>query len=230
MQANLGFHLDHPRGDLDEAQSQGVELRDGKTRALRHRGAQAPHQPVGAGMQEQPELVGGRACAGRAVGGEMRLPGLDVVLGRAAPAVDILVERLGLSAGEVGDDEAAIGPLGADLDPGDDALDAAPTGGPVNELLEPADLARFRRRFEASRRAGLQVRDMLAQGRGGCQAEDEVDVVGAAPVNDQRTAVMSVGSDQDAGVRPVAQSRARGGAGERGSQPHSAAWPVATPR
>ena len=90
-------------------------------------------------MQEQPELVGRRACAGRAVGGEMRLPGLDVVLGRAAPAVDILVERLGLSAGEVGDDEAAIGPLGADLDPGDDALDAAPTGGPVNELLEPAE-------------------------------------------------------------------------------------------
>ena len=109
-------------------------------------------------MQEQPELVGRRPGAGRAVGGQMRLPGLDVVLGRAAPAVDILVERLGLSTGEVGDDEAGIGALVADLDPGDDALDPAPTGGPVDELLEPPDLARFRRRFEASRRAGLQVR------------------------------------------------------------------------
>ena len=136
-----------------------------------------------------------------------------MVLGRAAPAVDILVERLGLSTGEVGDDEAAIGTLAADLDPGDDALDAAPTGGPVNKLLEPADLARLRRRFEASRRAGLQVRDMLAQGRGGCQAEDEVDVVGAAPVNDQRTAVMSGWCSASCSGSP-----ARGGAGERGSR------------
>jgi hypothetical protein len=92
----------------------------------------------------------------------MRLPRLDVVLGRAAPAVDILVERLGLPTGKVGDDEAGIGTLGADLDPRDDALDAAPTSGAVNELLEPADLACLGRRFEARRRAGLQIRDMLA--------------------------------------------------------------------
>ena len=59
-----------------------------QTRALRHQRAQAPHQPVGAGMQEQPELVCRRSWAGRAVGREMGLPGLDVVLGRAAPAVD----------------------------------------------------------------------------------------------------------------------------------------------
>ena len=112
-----------------------------KLRALRHRGAQAPHQPVSAGMQEQPELVGRRLGAGRAVGRQMRLPGLDVVLGRAAPAVDILVERLGLSTGEVGDDEAGVGALIADLDAGDDALDPAPTGGAVEELLEAPDLA-----------------------------------------------------------------------------------------
>ena len=52
----------------------------------------------------------------------MRLPGLDVVLGRAAPAVDILVERPGLSTGEVGDNEASVGALIAYLDTGDDAL------------------------------------------------------------------------------------------------------------
>lgn len=95
-------------------------------------------------MQEQPELVGRRSCAGRSVGGEMRFPGLDVVLGRSAPAVDILVERLGLSTGEVGDDEAGVSTLGADLDPRYDALDAAPAGGPIQELLEPADLVRLR--------------------------------------------------------------------------------------
>ena len=42
VQADLRFHLDHPRCNLDEAQSQGVELRDGKARALRHRGPQPP--------------------------------------------------------------------------------------------------------------------------------------------------------------------------------------------
>jgi hypothetical protein len=76
----------------------------------------------------------------------MRLPGLDVVLGRSAPAVEVLVERLGLSTSEIGDDEAGVGPLSTDLDPRDDALDAAPAGGAVNELLEPSDLARLRRR------------------------------------------------------------------------------------
>ena len=101
-------------------------------------------------MQEQPELVRGRLGAGRAVGGEMRLPGLDVVLGRAAPAVDILVERLGLSAGEVGDDEAGVGALIADLDAGDDALNPAPAGGAVEELLEAPDLARLRRALRSA--------------------------------------------------------------------------------
>lgn len=169
MQADLRLHLDHPRGDLDEAQSQRVELGDGKARAFRHRSAQAPHQPIGAGMQE-PELVGRRSCAGCAVGGEMRLPGLDVVLGRSAPAVEILVERLGFPACKIGDDEAGVSTLGADLDAGDDAFHAAPAGGPVNKLLEPADLVRFRRRLKTRQRAGFQIRDMLAQRRGGRRA------------------------------------------------------------
>lgn len=52
VQTDLRFHLDHPRSDFDEAQSQRVELGDGKARAPRHRGPQAPHQPVSTGMQE----------------------------------------------------------------------------------------------------------------------------------------------------------------------------------
>lgn len=95
-------------------------------------------------MQKQPELVGRRSCARGSVGGEMGLPRLDVVLGRAAPAVEIRVERLGFPACKIGDDEAGVGSLVADFDAGDDALDAAPAGGPVNELREPADLARLR--------------------------------------------------------------------------------------
>ncbi|UVK50368.1 hypothetical protein DBIPINDM_008075 (plasmid) [Mesorhizobium sp. AR02] len=80
--------------------------------------ARRPHiRPVSTGMQEEPELVGRRSGAGGAVGGKMRLPRLDVVFGGAAPAVEVLVERLGLAAGKVGDDEAGVGALGADLDP-----------------------------------------------------------------------------------------------------------------
>ena len=67
-------------------------------RTLRHRGAQPPHQPVGAGMQEQPELVGGRLGAGGAVRGQMGLPGLDVIFGLPAPAIDLLVEPVAAAA------------------------------------------------------------------------------------------------------------------------------------
>src|SRR5437764_1277892 len=51
---------------------------------------------------------------GGAVGGEMQLVRLDQVLGLSACAVDLLVERFG-------DDEAAVGALGAGLDASDDA-------------------------------------------------------------------------------------------------------------
>ena len=43
-------------------------------------------------MQEQAELIGGRLAAGRAVGGEMGLPGFDVIFRAAAPAINVLVE------------------------------------------------------------------------------------------------------------------------------------------
>lgn len=152
MQADLGLHLDHLRSDLDEAQSQRVELGDGKAGSFRHRSAQAPHQPIGARMQEKPELVGRRSGAGCAVSGKMRLPGLDVVLGCAALAVDILVERLGLPTGKIGDDEAGVSPLSSDLDAGDDTLDAAPAAGAVDKLLEAADLGCF---ADASKRASV---------------------------------------------------------------------------
>jgi hypothetical protein len=40
-------------------------------------------------MQEQPELVGRRSGSGGSIGGKMRLPRLDVVLGRAAPETTV---------------------------------------------------------------------------------------------------------------------------------------------
>jgi len=49
-----GFQFSDAGGDLDEAQAQGVELDGAPDGTFRHGGAQAPHQPVGPGMEEQP--------------------------------------------------------------------------------------------------------------------------------------------------------------------------------
>ena len=60
-----------------------------------------------------------------------------------------LVKYTGVADLQVGDDEACVGPFRAGLDTGDDPLDAAPAGGPVEELLEAARLAFLRRGLEA---------------------------------------------------------------------------------
>lgn len=59
----------------------------------------------------------------------------------------------------------------------------------------PLQIARARRL--AHRACGLQVHDLLAQGGGGRQAEEEVAIVGAAPVDDLRPTIVTVGADQD---------------------------------
>src|SRR5207237_5611431 len=79
--------------------------------------------------------------AGGAVGGEMVLPRLDVVLRLTARAIEPLIELLGAAALQVGDDKAGIGSLGAGLDPRDDALDAAPAAGGIVELRKAPHLA-----------------------------------------------------------------------------------------
>jgi len=73
MDADHGFHLDDAGGDLDEAQAQRVELPDAPHRTPGHRCAQAPHQPVGAGVQEKPKLISGRLGARGAIRRQMRL-------------------------------------------------------------------------------------------------------------------------------------------------------------
>ena len=84
-----GFDAD---GEFDQPQAHGVELTVAPERAARHQGAQGPHQPIGAEMQEYPHLIGAGARAGGAIGGEMALPRFDMILGLAAGAVEIFVE------------------------------------------------------------------------------------------------------------------------------------------
>ena len=99
----------------------------------------------------------------------------------AAPAVDILVKYTGVADLQVGDDEACVGPFRASLDAGDDPLDAAPIGGPVEELLEAARLALLRRGLEARLRAGLEALDVPAQRRGRRDAQDIIETIGSTP-------------------------------------------------
>src|SRR4051795_4236288 len=111
-------------------------------------------------MQKQPELVGAGLGAGRAIGGKVRLPRLDVVLRRAAPAINVFVEHASVSGRQARDDEAGGCPVGAGLDARDDALDPAPARGAVVELRVTARLARVWGGDIARHRAGFQALDM----------------------------------------------------------------------
>src|SRR3954469_25033797 len=113
-------------------------------------------------MQKQPELVGARLGAGRAIGSKVRLPGFDVVLRRAAPAINVFVEHASVSGRQARDDEAGVCSVGAGLDARDDALDPAPARGAVVELRITAHLARMWGGDEARQRARFQALDMPA--------------------------------------------------------------------
>lgn len=80
MQHHPGLQFDDAGGELHQAQAERVELRHAPGRALWHHAAQRPHEPIGAEVQEQAQLVGRGTGAGRAIGGEVPFPGFDVVL------------------------------------------------------------------------------------------------------------------------------------------------------
>src|SRR5580704_16197934 len=132
----------------------------------------------------------------------MRLPGFDVIFRLAAPAIIIFVEPAGVALHQIGDDEARVRTLRADLDAGDDALDAAPTRGPVVKLLEPARLAVLRRGLIERLRRRFQALDMPAQRRGRRDAEDIVEPVGATEVENLGSAIVAVAAHQDLYPRP----------------------------
>ncbi len=69
-------------------------------------------------MQDEPHLVGERAAAAGAIGGELSLVQLDQVLGLTSGAVERVVDMLGRSGLDAGHDEAYVEALGGRLDPG----------------------------------------------------------------------------------------------------------------
>ena len=117
-----------------------------------------------------------------------------MIFGLTAPAVDILIEHARIAGIEIGDNEACVGPVRASFDTGDDALDAAPARGPVEELLEAARLAVFRRGIEARFRADLKIPNMPTQCRGWGDTQDVIDTVSPTPSEDLGTAIVTVGA------------------------------------
>src|SRR5437868_13355852 len=77
--------------DLDEMQSERLELGAEQRRFLRHCLAQGEHEPIPSGMQDQTELVGFRIAARGTIGSELGLVQLDEVLGFAARTIDRLI-------------------------------------------------------------------------------------------------------------------------------------------
>jgi hypothetical protein len=68
-------------------------------------------------VQDEPHLIGERAAAAGAVGTELSLVQLDQVLGSTAGTVEPLINMLGRSGLEAGNDEADVEALGG-LDTG----------------------------------------------------------------------------------------------------------------
>ena len=130
--------LDNPRAELQEAQAKGSELSSGEHVCLRDDISDGEHQPVGRGVSDQAHLVGERTAAAGAVGSELRLVQFNEVLGLAASAVERLVDMLGRSRLDAGDDEADVEALRGGLDPSAGAALLAPGFRPVPGLGEAA--------------------------------------------------------------------------------------------
>ena len=136
-------------------------------------------QPVGGGVDQEPELVGRRTAAGGAIRGEVQFVGLDQILGLAACTVDFVVKPA-RRAGDVGDDEAAVGAFRRGLDPGDHLSLDMPASRGIAEGVIAADL--FGLSFDPGDGDVLgQGGDLSKQGLVAGEPEDVADPVALAP-------------------------------------------------
>src|SRR5579864_6462401 len=104
-----GESLANEPADLDQPKTQGVELHPWYPK-LDQPVAQGVQEPVGRGMQQEPELVGHKRMVAQPIAMAGALEVLDAVLGRTTP-LDIPVVEGERIVGPVGDDEAGIGSL-----------------------------------------------------------------------------------------------------------------------
>src|ERR1700738_1330010 len=202
-EADAGSHLDNPRAELQEPQANGVELGGGERVCLGDCITDSEHEPVGGSVQDQPHLVGERAAAAGAVGGELRLVQFDQVLGLASGTVERLVKILCRSGLQAGDDEAGVEALCGSLDPGTGTASGVPGFRPVACLGEAAQAGLLVERAAGANVVGGLIDQPVEHGVAG-QTKDKVDVVLVAPLHDLWGTVMAIAPDGNTGLRPVA--------------------------
>ena len=201
MDADAGGLFDDAGADLEQAPADGGELGPVERHPARHRIAEREHQPVGGGVEHKPELVGGRALAGGAVGGELDLVLLDEALGLAAGAVDPFVEMAGLAC-ERGDDVACVEAARRRLQPGNHAALAVSRAGGVGEGGEAAHPVCAGLGAAYLEVVSDVVGEAVQHGIAG-QAEDVIDAVRLAPRHGLGPAVVAVAAEGQPGARPV---------------------------
>jgi hypothetical protein len=136
--AYAGFQLPDAHGDLQERASKSFKSCAAPSRVPWGCAAQFQQQPVGTGVQKQPELVGLPAMAGSAVGFGVEFVFLDQVFHFTPSAIDLFIKMFAAPA-QVGDDEAHICSLSGSLDAGNDKAFLRPASGPVPGLEKAAE-------------------------------------------------------------------------------------------
>ena len=131
---DLRLHLDDARGDLHQAEPQGVELGHPPARAFWSHQSQAPQQPIGPGMEKQAELVGRRPRARGPVSREVGFPSLQLIFRLSPGTIQALVEPSPSAVAQIGENEPGVGTLRSSFDLHDDAADPAP-GGPLRRKI-----------------------------------------------------------------------------------------------
>ena len=151
-------------------------------------------------MDHQAELVGGRLGAGGTIRREVKLMGLDQILGLSACALDVLVEMLG-SAGEIGDDEAGVDALRSGLDAGDDtpAVGVRPCRPPVGGIGDFTVAAHLLGGgFKAAKRYILgKIGDLAQQHAVAGEPEDVADAVPLVKGDGLDAAIVAVATNQN---------------------------------
>src|SRR5215208_186661 len=137
MQTYLGEQFPDPPSDLDQTNTQGIELHPARA-ALHELPPQGVQQPVGASVQQQPKLVGHKPMATEAIRLEVELEVLYPVLCFSPASVE-LVKLLGLLVLGA-NHEAPVDPLLHGFGLVDDPALLLPTRSPIGILTEEASL------------------------------------------------------------------------------------------
>lgn len=152
-------------------------------------------------MENEADLVGERRTTAGAVGGELRLMQLDQTLGLAARAIQAVVDPLGRTDIEAGDDEADVEAEHGRLNTGD----GAPFAIPGLCLVARLGIAARNSQVLDGASGGDVVGDLVGfsgERLGGGQTEDVVDAVGLAPRHCLRPGIVPVATERNSRLVP----------------------------